>query len=63
MKLFDDPNTLGILVSLYRINDLSNPDARFKIDRNAQYNHLTGCAVICDDIGVIVVEGNSKTIK
>ncbi|MCI41383.1 U4/U6 small nuclear ribonucleoprotein Prp3-like, partial [Trifolium medium] len=62
-KLFDDPNTLGILVSLYRINDLSHPEARTKVNRNAQYNNLTGCAVICDGISVIVVEGNSKTIK
>ncbi|CAJ2660662.1 unnamed protein product [Trifolium pratense] len=62
-KLFDDPSTLGILVSLYRLNDLSHPDARSKVERNAQYNHLTGCAVICDGVSVIVVEGNSKTIK
>ncbi|MCI39523.1 U4/U6 small nuclear ribonucleoprotein Prp3-like, partial [Trifolium medium] len=63
-KLFDDPNTLDIIiVSLYRINDLSNPDARSKVDRNAQYNHLTGCAVICDGISVVVVEGQSKSIR
>ncbi|WJX36101.1 hypothetical protein P8452_24014 [Trifolium repens] len=62
-KLFDDPNTLGRLVSLYRINDLSHPQARFKVDLNAQQNDLTGCAVFCDDISIVVVEGNSKSIK
>jgi U4/U6 small nuclear ribonucleoprotein PRP3 len=62
-KLFDDPNTLGKLVSLYRINDLSHPQARSKVDLNAQQNYLTGCAVFCDDISIVVVEGNSKSIK
>ncbi|KAK2446589.1 protein RDM16 [Trifolium repens] len=62
-KLFDDPNTLCRLVSLYRINDLSHPQARFKVDLNAQQNDLTGCAVFCDDISIVVVEGNSKSIK
>ncbi|TKY71093.1 U4/U6 small nuclear ribonucleoprotein Prp3 [Spatholobus suberectus] len=62
-KLFDDPNTLETIVSLYRINDLSHPKARFRVDVNAQENRLTGCAVICDGISVVVVEGGSKSIK
>ncbi|RDX74801.1 Protein RDM16, partial [Mucuna pruriens] len=62
-KLFDDPNTLETLVSLYRINDLSHPKTRFRVDVNAQENRLTGCAVICDGISVVVVEGGSKSIK
>ncbi|WJX15471.1 Protein rdm16 [Trifolium repens] len=62
-KLFDDPNTLDTLVSLYRINDLSHPKARFRVDVNAQENRLTGCAVICDGISVVVVEGGTKSIK
>ncbi|XP_058728781.1 protein RDM16-like isoform X1 [Vicia villosa] len=62
-KLFDDPNTLDTLVSLYRINDLSHPKARFSVDVNAQENRLTGCSVICDGVSVVVVEGGSKSIK
>ncbi|XP_019435190.1 PREDICTED: U4/U6 small nuclear ribonucleoprotein Prp3-like isoform X2 [Lupinus angustifolius] len=62
-KLFDDPSTLETLVSLYRINDLSHPKARFRVDVNAQENRLTGCAVICDGVSVVVVEGGSKSIK
>ncbi|KAL5074526.1 hypothetical protein RYX36_013510 [Vicia faba] len=62
-RLFDDPNTLDTLVSLYRINDLSHPKARFKLDVNAQENRLTGCSVICAGISVVVVEGGSKSIK
>ncbi|KAE9589266.1 putative U4/U6 small nuclear ribonucleoprotein Prp3 [Lupinus albus] len=62
-KLFDDPNALETLVSLYRINDLSHPKARFRVDVNAQENRLTGCAVICDGVSVVVVEGGNKSIK
>ncbi|XP_045815219.1 protein RDM16-like isoform X1 [Trifolium pratense] len=62
-KLFGDPNTLDTLVLLYRINDLSHPKARFRVDVNAQVNRLSGCAVICDGISVVVVEGCSKSIK
>lgn len=62
-KLFDDPNTLETIVSVYKINDLSHPQTRFKVDINAQENRLTGCAVISDGISVVVVEGGSKPIK
>ncbi|CAJ2631084.1 unnamed protein product [Trifolium pratense] len=62
-RLFGDPNTLDTLVLLYRINDLSHPKARFRVDVNAQVNRLSGCAVICDGISVVVVEGCSKSIK
>lgn len=62
-KLFDDSTTLETLVSVYRINDLSHPKARFRVDVNAQENRLTGCAVISDGISVVVVEGGSKSIK
>ncbi|KAK6933268.1 Pre-mRNA-splicing factor 3 [Dillenia turbinata] len=62
-KLFDDPNTLETIVSVYKINDLSHPQTRFKVDVNAQENRLTGCAVISDGISVVVVEGGTKAIK
>ncbi|VAI30996.1 unnamed protein product [Triticum turgidum subsp. durum] len=62
-KLFDDPNTLGCIVCVYRIRDLSHPQTRFKVDVNAQENRLTGTAVITDGISVVVVEGGRKSIK
>ncbi|KAM3256269.1 hypothetical protein ACQJBY_049014 [Aegilops geniculata] len=62
-KLFDDPNTLGCIVCVYRIRDLSHPQTRFKVDVNAQENRLTGAAVITDGISVVVVEGGKKSIK
>lgn len=62
-KLFDDNNALETIVSVYKINDLSHPQTRFKVDVNAQENRLTGCAVISDDVSVVVVEGGKKSIK
>nr|GLL20805.1 U4/U6 small nuclear ribonucleoprotein Prp3 [Ipomoea trifida] len=63
-KLFDDPNTtLETIVSVYKINDLSHPQTRFKVDVNAQENRMTGCAVISDGISVVAVEGGKKAIK
>ncbi|OMP02728.1 hypothetical protein COLO4_10868 [Corchorus olitorius] len=62
-KLFDDPNTVETIVSVYKINDLSHPKTRFKVDVNAQENRLTGCAVISEGMTVVVVEGGSKSIK
>lgn len=62
-KLFEDPNTLETRVSIYKINDLSHPQTRFKVDVNAYENKLTGCAVITDGMSVVVVEGGKKPIK
>ncbi|XP_052204597.1 protein RDM16 isoform X2 [Diospyros lotus] len=62
-KLFDDPNTMETIVSVYKINDLSHPQTRFKVDVNAQENRLAGCAVISDGMSIVVVEGGSKSIK
>ncbi|KAG0463523.1 hypothetical protein HPP92_019592 [Vanilla planifolia] len=62
-KLFDDCAVPETLVSVYRINDLSHPQTRFKVDVNAQENRLSGCAVISDGITVVVVEGGQKSIR
>lgn len=62
-KLFDGLNTHDSIVSVYKINDLSHPQSRFKVDINAQENRLTGCAIISEGISVVVVEGGAKSIK
>ncbi|CAN8313446.1 unnamed protein product [Cochlearia groenlandica] len=62
-KLFDDPTTVETIVSVYKINKLSHPKTRFKVEMNARENRLTGCSVMTDDMSVVVVEGKSKAIK
>eukprot|EP00899_Mesostigma_viride_P029595 jgi/Mesvir1/9820/Mv02981-RA.1 len=48
---------------VFCVDDLSHPKNRFKVDINAQQNHLTGCVVICDELSVVVVEGVPKAIR
>uniref|UniRef100_A0A7N0UES0 Uncharacterized protein n=1 Tax=Kalanchoe fedtschenkoi TaxID=63787 RepID=A0A7N0UES0_KALFE len=62
-KLFDDPNTVETLVSVYKIIDLSRPQMKFKVEVNAKENRLTGCTVITNGMSVVVVEGGNKSIK
>ncbi|KAK1297913.1 hypothetical protein QJS10_CPB14g00457 [Acorus calamus] len=62
-KLFEDASTLETIVSVYRVNDLSHPQTRFKVDVNAQENRLSGCVVISEGMSVVVVEGGRKSIK
>ncbi|XP_048612810.1 protein RDM16 isoform X2 [Brassica napus] len=62
-KLFDDPTTIETIVSVYKINKLSHPKTRFKVEMNARENRLTGCSVMTDEMSVVVVEGKSKAIK
>ncbi|KAF3667134.1 hypothetical protein FXO38_08763 [Capsicum annuum] len=63
-KLFDDPNIAPeTIVSVYKMNDLSHPQTRFKFNVNSQENYLTSCTVISEGISVIVVEGGKKSIK
>ncbi|KAL3523748.1 hypothetical protein ACH5RR_016582 [Cinchona calisaya] len=62
-KLFDDPDKAETIVSVYKVNYLSHPQARFKVDANAHENRLTGCAVISDGVSVVTVEGCPKSIK
>ena len=62
-KLFDDSTTIETIVSVYKINKLSHPKTRFKVEMNARENRLTGCSVMTDEMSVVVVEGKSKAIK
>ncbi|KAF8079963.1 hypothetical protein N665_0988s0008 [Sinapis alba] len=62
-KLFDDPTTIETIVSVYKINKLSHPKTRFKVEMNARENRLTGCSVMTEGMSVVVVEGKSKAIK
>lgn len=62
-KLFDDANTLETIVSVYRVTDLAHPPTRYKVDKNATQNRLTGCIVISDGMCVVIVEGGPKSIK
>lgn len=50
-------------VAVYKVGDLSSGRLRFKVDVNAQENHMTGAAVLGTDFAVVVVEGGPKTLR
>ena len=62
-KLLNDPTGGGTPVSLYRINRVPSRQQRYKIDINAQQNHLTGTLLIHDLISLVIVEGGPKAQK
>lgn len=51
--------------AVYRVNDLSNPRHRFKVDVNAQQYFLSGTVVLCPegDCNIVVVEGGPRGIR
>ncbi|KAF7457301.1 pre-mRNA processing factor 3 (PRP3) [Cryptosporidium felis] len=59
-----DPNSPIVHAAIFKIGSLDNKRHIFKIDRNAQDCHLTGCCVISSiHPSVIFVEGSKKSIK
>jgi len=50
-------------VALFRINDLSHSQKRFKVDKNAQQLNLTGVVLIFPTFSMVVVEGGQKAIN
>jgi len=55
--------TLGVHVSVYRIDDLTNQSKKFKVDTNAKQLTLTGCLLLYRDCNLVVVEGGPKQQK
>ena len=62
-KLTNDPSGGGTPVSLYRIDQLVSEKKQYKIDINAQQNHLTGTFILMEECNLLVVEGGPKAQK
>ena len=58
--MLNDPTGGGTPVVLYRINQMPNKQKLYKIDTNAQQNHLTGLMLLTDECNLIIVEGGPK---
>ncbi|KAF9971766.1 hypothetical protein BGZ73_005173 [Actinomortierella ambigua] len=52
----------GIYCNVYRINDLSHPQKRFKVDTNAVQLGLTGMVIFHPVMNIVIVEGGQKAI-
>ena len=62
-KLTNDPTGGGTPVSLYRIDQAVSQKKQYKIDINAQQNHLTGTFLLMQECSLLVVEGGPKAQK
>eukprot|EP00878_Enallax_costatus_P034531 GHUV01038293.1.p1 GENE.GHUV01038293.1~~GHUV01038293.1.p1 ORF type:complete len:441 (+),score=148.01 GHUV01038293.1:147-1469(+) len=64
-KLLDTSDAgLTTLTSVYRVEDLSNGQHRFKVDVNAKENHMSGVMLVCPaTFSLVVVEGCPKSMK
>lgn len=60
MRKLKEDTSLGVHVSVFRVNDLMNPAKKFKVETNAKQLFMTGCVVLFKDCNVIVVEGGPK---
>jgi U4/U6 small nuclear ribonucleoprotein PRP3 len=54
---------LGIYVSVYRIDSLASGRNRFKINKNAEQNALTGICVMHPKLNLVIVEGGKHSIN
>jgi len=65
LKKYADEVSLETQVALFRVEDFSNPQHRYKVDINASQLHLTGAVVICDEskCNAVVVEGGTRGVK
>jgi len=63
IKKFTEDISGEVCVALFRVSDLTNPQRRYKVEINAQDNHLSGCILYCGDITMVAVEGGPKGIK
>ncbi|KAJ6145686.1 hypothetical protein N7470_009581 [Penicillium chermesinum] len=54
---------MGIYVSVYRIDSLANGRNRFKINKNAEQNKLTGICVLNPKMNLVIVEGGKHSVN
>ncbi|KAJ3158124.1 hypothetical protein HDU86_003076 [Geranomyces michiganensis] len=57
-----DTSTL-VQVAVFRVNDLSHPPHKYKVNVNAGQHNLTGMAILYLGMSVVIVEGSPKGIK
>ena len=56
-KKIMENTSLGINVSVYRVNDISDPAVKFKLEANCNQLHMTGIVLLYKNLNVVVVEG------
>lgn len=71
-KLMDGPTVgadgavieSGAHIAVYKVGSLATPQLRFKVQMNANENHMTGVALsVPNQFSLVVVEGGPKTLR
>ena len=62
-KRATDVAKTGIHCCLFRIENLSNPSHRFKVNKTAQQLELTGIVIMHPKTNIVIVEGGLQAIK
>ncbi|KAI9034423.1 pre-mRNA processing factor 3-domain-containing protein [Hyaloraphidium curvatum] len=52
-----------VVVGVFRITDLSHPQKKFKVERNAMQLQMTGIGIVNPTMSVVIVEGTPKSLK
>ncbi|CAL8125507.1 unnamed protein product [Orchesella dallaii] len=63
LKKLEEDVSLGVQVSVYRIDCLANQSKRFKVDTVAKQLLMTGAVVMYKECNVVIVEGGPKQQK
>ncbi|XP_050421562.1 U4/U6 small nuclear ribonucleoprotein Prp3 [Adelges cooleyi] len=63
IRKIQEDTSLGVNVAIYRINNLTNPSKKYKIETNCKQLFMTGCVIMCKDCNVVIVEGGPKQQK
>ncbi|KAJ1767702.1 U4/U5/U6 small nuclear ribonucleoprotein prp3 [Coemansia sp. RSA 1813] len=53
----------GLVCAVFKMDKLSHPQHKYKVTVNANQMNLTGCALVCPQMSVVVVEGAAKFVK
>ena len=61
-KLKED-TSLEVTVLIFKVENLSHAQHRFKVNANAKQLNLTGCALLLPDLNIVIVEGGQKNTK
>jgi U4/U6 small nuclear ribonucleoprotein PRP3 len=61
-KASDDASK-GIEVTFIKVDEISHPGIKFKINAQAQEKFISGCVLVLKDFCLILAEGGSKSIR
>ncbi|KAI8325368.1 PRP3-domain-containing protein [Martensiomyces pterosporus] len=53
----------GLVCAVFRVSNLTHPQHRYKVSINAKQHNLTGVALACPQMSLVIAEGSAKAVK